>query len=868
MAYNQQQYTNGQPAYPAQPSQQQYNMQSAAQPAMSATLDRVPLGTDAENSKLLDLIDRLRECRVDQFIDLPQVVAVGDQSSGKSSVLEAITQIPFPRASIACTRFATQIRLRRDTSLKQTVTKVSIIPHKQKDRGKFESFAHTIDSGSDFGEIFQRATELIFSGGVTNFLSRDILSIERNGPDLPHLTIVDLPGIIHNPTRTQTVADVEAISDLSQFYMNKERTIILPIVGCDSEYARQIIVRRCKEADPMGMRTLGVLTKPDMTLTAERENEFIDLACNRDERNRLQLGWNVLKNRAHNEMGFSTSQRDAEEKKYFASSRWGQELDASQLGVEALRKKLSTQLIRHIANEVFKVQGDIERQLNQVKDKLKELGPGFTTIQEMRAELQSLCKRSGSLTREAVQGHGINPLGEDFFPKFNDRSRKFARNLRSRVVIMNEAFDDNMEKWGAAFIIKENATQSQLSPPKSKHPAGSVPPNISRKEFIEREVQPLIRDNPGQELSVDINPRLVYRLFQSYSSKWPNLADKHVEIVQNLCEEFLAEVMAYAWPTRLRSRAWRSFVQQSMEDRFKEAAKELNELKKDRFRNVRTYHSSFEKSYYAQRSEPKANTEQSSPLNKYEDTLNKMLLHYEHQLPAFIANVITQVIERHLIDSMEDIFEGERVHRLSDGQVKALMEEDNVTAAKRRELRDQEFVLESGLDICRDIARRPDLGPYEQGESSLLSTHGYDMPSRNRPLSLGSHRSASPPASAPVRNPFAAGESYARKSVPAWETEEYVDASAESSSQQQRPVSGYGEPNQVATPTSADDEEAQLQRAIEESKREAARGSRYSQQAPPMPQRPTPAPHDDADSITGRAGRNARQGVGRLFGRT
>jgi GTPase SAR1 family protein len=835
---------------------------STAQPAMSATLDRVPLGTDEENSKLLDLIDRLRECRVDQFIDLPQVVAVGDQSSGKSSVLEAITSIPFPRASIACTRFATQIRLRRDTSLSQTVTKVSIIPHKSKDRGKYDSFSHTVDSGSDFGDIFQRATDLIFSGNTGNFLSRDILSIERAGPNLPHLTIVDLPGIIHNPTRTQTVADVEAISDLSKFYMHKERTIILGVVGCDSEYARQVIVRRCKEADPQGIRTLGVLTKPDMTLTAERENEFIDLACNRDERNRLQLGWHVLKNRAHNEMDYSANKRDEEEKRFFASTRWGQELEQSQLGVEELRKKLSTQLIRHIANEVFKVQGDIDKQLSQVQGKLKELGPGFTTIAEMRAELQQLCKRSGSLTREAVQGHGINPLGEDFFPKYNDKSRKFARNLRSRVVIMNEAFNDNMEKFGAAYIIRENAQPNQLSPP-SKTP-GQVPPTISRKEFIEREVQPLIRDNPGQELSVDINPRLVYRLFQSYSVKWPEQADKHVHIVQSLCEEFLTEVMAYGWPSRLRSRAWRGFVQQSLEARAKEATKELNELKKDRFRNVRTYHSSFEKKYYAQRSDTKKDSEPSSPLNKYEDTLNKMLLHYEHQLPSFISNVITQVIERHLIDGMEEIFEGERVHRLSDIEVKRLMEEDSVTAAKRRELKDQEYVLESGLEICRDIARRPDLGPYEAQEPAL--TTGYDSltPTRNRPDSYSSYRSGTPPPSLPVRNPFSS-EGYSsstRKPVPAWDDigDTYEDA-AESSNQ--RPHSG-GISSAVDTPTSMEDEDAQLKRAIEESKREAASQSRYSV-APPMPQRPPPS-QDDADSIN--QGRNRRQGIGGFLRRT
>jgi hypothetical protein len=681
-------------------------------PAMTAVLDHVPLGTDEENSKLLDLVDKLRECRVDQYIDLPQVVVVGDQSSGKSSVLEAITQIPFPTSSTACTRFATQIRLRRDNSLSQTLTKVGILANKPKDQPRYASFTQVIDEGTDFSEIFQNATNLIFQERTGNFLSKDILSIERIGPNLPHVTLVDLPGIIHNPTKTQTVEDVRAISQLSKEYMSKDRTIILPIVGCDSEYARQVIIKDCKEADPAGIRTLGVITKPDMTLTPEREAEFIDLACNRDERNKLLLGWHVLKNRAHNEKDFTTEQRDAEEKKYFANSRWSS-LDESQLGIEKLRKKLSTQLIRHIANEVFKVQGDIERHLEDCKAKLKTLGPGLSTVEQMRQELQNLCKRSGSLTREAVQGHGINPLGEDFFPKYNDSTTRFARNLRSRVVIKNENFSDRMEKWGTSFLIEGTslANQSQQTPMRGAVHGSRAPASISRREFIEREVKPLIRDNPGQELSVDINPRLVYRLFQSYSANWPGNADDHIGEVQVCCEQFLREVMTYAWPSRLQTKVWRYFIQQAMDDRFRMAVQGLDELKKDRFRNIRTYHSSFDASYYSMRESQPDRGKEASPMNKYEDTLNKMLLYYEHQLPTFISNVITQVVERHLIDGMEEIFEGDRVHTLPETVVRQIMEEDYATANERKQLNDQREVLENGLEICREISRRPDLGP-------------------------------------------------------------------------------------------------------------------------------------------------------------
>jgi hypothetical protein len=58
--------------------------------------------------KLLDVINELRVFDVDHELELPQLVVCGEQSSSKSSVPEAISRIPFPRASIACTRFVTQ----------------------------------------------------------------------------------------------------------------------------------------------------------------------------------------------------------------------------------------------------------------------------------------------------------------------------------------------------------------------------------------------------------------------------------------------------------------------------------------------------------------------------------------------------------------------------------------------------------------------------------------------------------------------------------------------------------------------------------------------------------------------------------------
>src|SRR3981081_1332087 len=76
-----------------------------------------PLGglRSTKSTHRLNQIDRVRANGVGDHISLPQLVVCGDQSAGKSSVLEGITGIPFPRQDGVCTKFATEIILRHNT---------------------------------------------------------------------------------------------------------------------------------------------------------------------------------------------------------------------------------------------------------------------------------------------------------------------------------------------------------------------------------------------------------------------------------------------------------------------------------------------------------------------------------------------------------------------------------------------------------------------------------------------------------------------------------------------------------------------------------------------------------------------------------
>ena len=81
--------------------------------------------TGLADPTLLEKIDKLFACNVGEHVDLPQLVVVGDQSSGKSSVLEALTCLPFPRESTLCTKYATKITFRRTPD---TTVAASIVP--------------------------------------------------------------------------------------------------------------------------------------------------------------------------------------------------------------------------------------------------------------------------------------------------------------------------------------------------------------------------------------------------------------------------------------------------------------------------------------------------------------------------------------------------------------------------------------------------------------------------------------------------------------------------------------------------------------------------------------------------------------------
>lgn len=95
-------------------------------------------------------------------------MVVGDQSSGKSSLLEGLTGLSFPVASDLCTRHATQIVLRR-TAAHDSAIRISIIPGPSNignadEKARLEKFARCIKQTAfgvnEFSAILDEVSDL------------------------------------------------------------------------------------------------------------------------------------------------------------------------------------------------------------------------------------------------------------------------------------------------------------------------------------------------------------------------------------------------------------------------------------------------------------------------------------------------------------------------------------------------------------------------------------------------------------------------------------------------------------------------------------------------------------------------------------
>ena len=191
------------------------------------------------------------------------------------------------------------------------------------------------------------------SYGTKSQFSTDVLRLEIGGPNQEHLSVIDVPGLFQRHKEgVTTKADIELVKRMVYGYMRNPRSVMLTVVPANVDIATQGILEKAEELDPEGIRTLGVLTKPDL-VDKGAEHNVIDLIMNREHQ--LRLGWHLLRNAGQSELSNSITSRQEAERTFFATVAPWKDLDKDRVGISSFRVRLQEVLSDHIRREFPKV---------------------------------------------------------------------------------------------------------------------------------------------------------------------------------------------------------------------------------------------------------------------------------------------------------------------------------------------------------------------------------------------------------------------------------------------------------------------------------------------------------------------------------
>lgn len=407
---------------------------------MAGDPDRTPAMIEDFNQQVrpfIDLVDRLRQLGLEQDISLPAIVVVGDQSSGKSSVLEALSGVQLPRGSGIVTRCPLELRLK------------SCGPdHPWRGRIRYQPQGHDFDNDEDdFGvdegiqdpadvEARVRTAQNLLAGPDRG-ISTSRISLEIVSSDVPDLTLIDLPGItrlvVHGQDRDASLK----IHTMIKEYIQKEETIILAVVPANVDIATTEALQMAREVDREGRRTLGVVTKPDL-VDRGAEQELIEVVTN--ARYHLRRGYTMVKCRGQQAITKKQTLREAldNEEDFFQNHPQLSHLPDATLGMRNLSRKLTTVLVDHIKEHLPALKVEVREKMEKVNCELAKLGDGLPT---QKHELMIVLTRTLQVFTETLGkiGEGDTRLGDGNSHDLNPYKRarvafhKFAEEVSKNI---------------------------------------------------------------------------------------------------------------------------------------------------------------------------------------------------------------------------------------------------------------------------------------------------------------------------------------------------------------------------------------------------------------------------------------------------
>ncbi|KAK9912721.1 hypothetical protein M0R45_036570 [Rubus argutus] len=374
---------------------------------------------------LLDAVDKLRNLMVmEEGIQLPTIVVVGDQSSGKSSVLESLASITLPRGQGICTRVPLVMRLQHHSSSQPELS--------LEYNGKVEC----TDEAKVSQDIVKATNEIAGGGkGISN--TPLTLLVKKKG--VPDLTMVDLPGITRVPVYGQPENIYDQIKDMIMHYIKPEESIILNVLSATVDFTTCESIRMSQSVDKMGERTLAVVTKVDKAPEGLVEKVAVDDV-------NIGLGYVCVRNRIGDE---TCAEARAISDQLFQTHPLLSKIEKSMVGVQVLAQKLLQIQATSIAKNLPGIVKKINEKLNSCVTELNKMPKSLSSVPEAMTTFMQIIGSSKELLKKILVS------GE-----FDEYPVEKHMHGTARMVEMLNQYSDELRKCGGEdltsnFLMKE-----------------------------------------------------------------------------------------------------------------------------------------------------------------------------------------------------------------------------------------------------------------------------------------------------------------------------------------------------------------------------------------------------------------------------
>ncbi|KAL3151207.1 hypothetical protein ABBQ38_013050 [Trebouxia sp. C0009 RCD-2024] len=389
----------------------------------AASANNMQTAFDANIRPKLDAIDKVRHHLNGVDIELPAIVVVGDQSSGKSSVLESISGIALPRGGNLVTRCPLQLALRRGP------TEAALLSYTDPNDSNIQVSRNL--ALEDIPAAVEKATDHL--AGTNSGVVPALINLRVTTRDAPDLTLIDLPGMVRNPIGDQP-ADIEKqIKELITKHITGDSKVILCTLPASVDFATQEAIRTSREHDPSGKRTVGVVTKPDRADPGIRDR----LEATGAEYLRLDMGYVAVRCRTPEELlqGISAQESREREQKFFREHPELKHIGEEYKGIPALSRKLVQIQDQCIQSHLPTLQKEVNLKLQAAQERMRRMQGVISTDAEaekcLSGMLEKLHRRLVGLVSASPEVFAGDHKARDLHvaPRVNEMLEKYTDQL-------------------------------------------------------------------------------------------------------------------------------------------------------------------------------------------------------------------------------------------------------------------------------------------------------------------------------------------------------------------------------------------------------------------------------------------------------